>query len=148
MAQVAHHHDLVQGVINSVAHQPIHTAVTAIETQLMWTMSEPKTALVPLAGLLHSLLAKQAPWSWTQIQSPRVMQQAESPKGQNRASTAASTMSMARWSSTLPLHHHQCLSTRSHSREGCHLPPSRTLPTQTVPAAQGTAQRTQTSPVS
>ena len=153
MAQVAHHPDLVQGVISSVAHPSTHTTVTAVETQLTWTMSEPKTAPVPLAGLLHSLLAKQAPWSSTQIQWPRVTQQAESPKVQNRASTAASIMSTSRWSSSLLLlllhhHHHQCLSTRSHSPEVCHPLPLHTLRTQNVPTAQGTAQKTLTSPVS
>ena len=80
---------------------------------------------------------------------PRVTQQAGSPRGQNRASTAASTMPTARWSSTRHRHRHrQCLSTRSHGPRGCPPHPSRTPPTQSTPAAHGTARRTQTSPVS
>lgn len=61
--QVARHPDPVQGVISSVARQSTRTAATAIETQLTWKTSEPKTAQVPLAGLMHSRLAKQAPLS-------------------------------------------------------------------------------------
>lgn len=150
VGSVGHHPGPAQGATSSVDHQSTHTAATAVETQLMWT-SEPKTAPVPLAGLLHNLLAKQAPLSLTQTQWPRVTQLAESPKGQNRASTAASITSTALWSSTRPLHHHhhhQCLSTKSHSQEGCHPPPSRILPTQNMPTAQGTAQKTPTSLVS
>lgn len=150
VGSVGRHPGPAQGVTSSVAHQCTHTATTTVETQLTWT-SESKTAPVPLAGLLHSLLAKQAPLSLTQTQWPRVTQLAESPKEQNRASTAASTMCTALWSSTRPFHHHhhhQCLSTKSHSQEGCHPPPSRILPTQNVPAVQGTAQRTPTSLVS
>lgn len=152
MAQVALHPDRAQGVINSVARQSTHTVATAVGIQLMWKMSEPKTVPVPLVGLLHKQLprsqqAKQVPWSWILMQLPRDMQWAESPKGPSRTSTAATSTATARWSST-PSHHRQCLSTRSHSLGGCLLPPSHTLPTQNVPAAQGTAQRTQTSLVS
>lgn len=61
--QAARHPDPVEGVTSSVAHRSTPTAVTAIETQLTWKTSEQKTAQVPPAGLLHNLLAKQAPLS-------------------------------------------------------------------------------------
>lgn len=59
--QAAQHPDPVQGLTSSVALQATHTAATAIETQLTWKTSGPKTAQAPLAGLTPSRLAKRAP---------------------------------------------------------------------------------------
>ena len=124
-------------------------AASRVNDQRNENTSEPKTARVPPAGLMPSQQAKPAHWASSPTPWPRVTAQAGSPRGPDRASTAASTTATAPWSSTRPRRRRrQCLSTKSHSPRGCPLRPLHPRPTQSTPAAPGTAPRTQTSPVS
>lgn len=139
--------DPVLEIISSATQQQTCTAVEIQSRLRMW--NNLKTVQMLLAGLLcrqvpHSQQTEQVPSSWTPLLQLRIMRQAESLGGQSKVSNHTSSMLLSYLSKTC--HYHQeCLSHKSSRLKiPCHIHSFQALCIWTVPAIQGTAQRTLT----